>query len=496
MLRGLLRPLLQLPLETAAGYTPVTGGGVLPETEALIARFTTPPTSQRKTAINAFFAAGKAGGWLAKADAIWFEAAADEQAARRNWIADAFNLSAVNAPAFTADRGFAGNGSTSYLDTGLNLTSGGLKATQNSHTVLSWANQETATSTAYIGSSDISIGPYDAGAKMSTRSANTSPNVSAAAQVGSIGLSGLSRDNGANYKQYKNGVQGETMTAASSPFVSQNLFLSGRNNGSGTLTVPTSGQHAFFFVGAALTDAEHMSLFLAVYRYMVSVGNAPALGEGSASALPLYHDFALSPDGLPPAFAQTGQAFGKFENNTGKLGVSSGKLLLVNGAVTGVDAAYLEAQLPATINRIGGKVSFSDVGGTRAGNNGMVAFPIWGDGGIVANGLGRRARLHATVSPAGLGIDYRIVEGAGQPLVSARSRTFSTPLAKDGTEYVVDFAFVGSTLWALGPDGRIEMITNANFNDNPTDKRWFDAEPYVPAAQTDCDPRVSKMWAA
>ncbi len=51
-------------------------------------------------------------------DALYLMAVGGSQSARQNWIANNYNLSAISSPTFTVDRGFTGNGSTSYLDTG------------------------------------------------------------------------------------------------------------------------------------------------------------------------------------------------------------------------------------------------------------------------------------------------------------------------------------------------------------------------------------------
>lgn len=85
----------------------------------MVARFTAPPTNARKALIDTLIGSLKTGGVWAKLDALYVMAAADSQAARRNWIADAFNLTAVSSPTFTADRGYAGDGATANLSTGV-----------------------------------------------------------------------------------------------------------------------------------------------------------------------------------------------------------------------------------------------------------------------------------------------------------------------------------------------------------------------------------------
>lgn len=98
----------------------VSGPSLLPETQALIARFTTPPTTARALLINDLIGSLIAAGIWSKLDALYVMAQYDAQAARRNWIADQYNLTSVSGPSFAADRGYTGDGTTSYLSTSFN----------------------------------------------------------------------------------------------------------------------------------------------------------------------------------------------------------------------------------------------------------------------------------------------------------------------------------------------------------------------------------------
>lgn len=91
-----------------------------PTASALFSRMTVQPSSQRKALINDLIVAGKAKSFWAKLDALWVHAAHDAQAGRLNWIADIYNCVPVMAPVFTVDRGYMGDGSSSYLDTKFN----------------------------------------------------------------------------------------------------------------------------------------------------------------------------------------------------------------------------------------------------------------------------------------------------------------------------------------------------------------------------------------
>jgi hypothetical protein len=119
-----------------------------PDAAAVFARMTTPPSDTRKGLLNANLLAHKAGNVWPKTDVRWILAAADAQAARLNWKSASFTLTPVNAPAFTADRGYTGDGTSSYLTSGFDPTTspaGLLMQTDSAHLGI-WVRTAGATS--------------------------------------------------------------------------------------------------------------------------------------------------------------------------------------------------------------------------------------------------------------------------------------------------------------------------------------------------------------
>lgn len=115
VLRSPLRSVLRSPL-----YSPLAskwGSEYEAEAEALFARFTTPATGARKALINDAIKAFKDGGLWSKFDWLYMMAAETSQAARLNWVSSTYaaSLTARNSPAFTADRGYKGDGSAADL---------------------------------------------------------------------------------------------------------------------------------------------------------------------------------------------------------------------------------------------------------------------------------------------------------------------------------------------------------------------------------------------
>ncbi|OZA59807.1 MAG: hypothetical protein B7X78_08300, partial [Sphingomonadales bacterium 39-62-4] len=110
------------------------------QTLALFARMTVQPTGAVKLLMDTLVRAVVGAGVWPKLDMLHLIAAHDAQAARLNWIADQYNLTAVNSPVFTAFRGYTGNGTSSYLNTGAApaaLASTG-KLRQNSAHICAW----------------------------------------------------------------------------------------------------------------------------------------------------------------------------------------------------------------------------------------------------------------------------------------------------------------------------------------------------------------------
>lgn len=247
-------------------------------TISLISRMTTPPTSARALLINAAIVSLKAAGVWTKMDALWFFAAADSQAALLNWVSASYTPSLVNAPTFTADRGYAGNGTSSYLNTTYKPLSNGVNYQKNSASFGVWLNAGTDTT-----SSGIAIGCSSAGftsqCGIIPRSATDTALGYANSSAGSaflsagtrLGFTATSRT-GANVNYvYRNGVAGSTEIAASQNAPDVEVYLCVRNN-NGTPGQYLNNRHAFAFLGGGLTDAEMLALYNAANTYLTAVG--------------------------------------------------------------------------------------------------------------------------------------------------------------------------------------------------------------------------------
>ena len=242
-----------------------------PAAAALIARMTGAPSEARAALIDELVRGLKAAGIWAKLDMLHVMAAHDEQAARRNWVADAYNLAAVNAPGFVADRGFTGDGATSYLDTGFQPgVSGGAQARQDDNHLGLWCRTNVSGSGIDAGSTNHSLNANNSGNLSSRNMAGTSNTVGAGT---SIGHSLISRAGSAAYSRYKNGASlGDASQVSAAP-MALSLFV-GCRNASGVAAAFATRPIAAVHAGAALSAGEAASLYALLGTYLSAVGAA------------------------------------------------------------------------------------------------------------------------------------------------------------------------------------------------------------------------------
>lgn len=245
-------------------------GGVDPATAALVARMTGAPGVARVAAIDALVRALKDSGVWAKLDILYLTAAHDEQAARRNWIADAYNLAAVNAPGFVADRGFTGDGATSYLDTGFQPGVSSGHAAQDDNHLGVWCRNNISGSGIDLGATNHQINANNSGNLSARNMAGTSNTVASGT---SVGHSLTSRSAGTGYARYRSGVSLGDATQASSAAVAVNLYL-GCRNASGTPALFSTRQIAAAHAGSALTPVQVSTMYAALSAYLTNVGAA------------------------------------------------------------------------------------------------------------------------------------------------------------------------------------------------------------------------------
>lgn len=239
-----------------------------PASVAIFNAFTTPPTVARKGVIDTTVKALKATSVWAALDCLYVLAAADSQAALVNWKNPANALSAVSAPTFTTDRGFTGNGTSSYLQ-GL-AWSAISQYTLNSNSLFDWVLNSVVAGNSEIGS-DVAGQPTLLNAQSTAlnaqaRSSNAT-SVTVATATG-FGFTGAFRTSSADFVFQRDGTQA-TQTQGTTGVPSGN-FVALKTGVAGY----TTRQMALAGAGGGLSGADALSAYSAFLAYMQAVGAA------------------------------------------------------------------------------------------------------------------------------------------------------------------------------------------------------------------------------
>jgi hypothetical protein len=250
-----------------------------PAAAALIARMSGTPNAGRAGLIDVLVRALKASGVWAKLDLLYLMAAHDAQAARLNWIGAANDLAAVNAPGFTTDRGYAGDGATSYLDSGW-AASGSARFLTDSASLGCWINAGTDTASDFavaMGARDASNGAF-VGPRGSSNAIRGRVNqASSAASSGTVatrmGLTVLSRTASNLVSCYRGGGLDGSFATVSGGRATVPFFL-GCLNANGAFSNGADNRIAAAFAGAGLSGGEVAALHAALSAYLTSVGAA------------------------------------------------------------------------------------------------------------------------------------------------------------------------------------------------------------------------------
>jgi hypothetical protein len=249
----------------------VHGQSFLPQSVALFAAMTTPPTTARKILINNTIGALLSAGIWSQLDVLYVLAAADNQAARLNWInPSTFMALPVNAPTFAVDRGYTGDGSSSRLRTQYTPSVNGVNFTQNSASIWVWSRTQAQGAPRDVGS----VTGTTMQSSVSIR--NTSDNMSifindgtagTPANSNSVGFFGSQRVSSTTKRAWGNGAQvgaDVTLTSVGLPVTEQ--WTCGANS-----TSFSTRQQAAAAWGASLSGLES-AFYNSLLPYMQAVG--------------------------------------------------------------------------------------------------------------------------------------------------------------------------------------------------------------------------------
>lgn len=219
------------------------------------------PTPAQQIKQNAYVLALKAAGIWALLDVLYvFATNGDSNFATLNWKAPTlFKCAKVNSPTFTANQGFTGNGTTSYLSTGWVPSVNGVNYVLNDASFGLWINTEQAAGNDIVCGCDNGV---TADYLICERLADGQPQsvinsaLSQTAPVStSLGFWGVNRTAAAVTGIFKNGVLLAAGVPLSSARTNREIFIGGRNN-SGVFGNGTTKQFSNFWAGASLNGLE------------------------------------------------------------------------------------------------------------------------------------------------------------------------------------------------------------------------------------------------
>ena len=250
-----------------------------PDAQILIDAMSVSPPMNRAVLISDHIITKKDIGSWQESDIYYMMAAHHEQVSRLNWKSPGnFTLTANGDITFTVDRGWQGDGSTGYLDTGWIPATHGVNYTLNDASFGVYSRTDTQTF------NEIDIGAFQsAGIRSFLQIRNTENQTRYNVHVGSNVRSPLEsvmdgrrlsvarRTGEANSQALKNGTILDSSTEASTGMPNVAFWI-GAANGSGA---PASNQYASAFTAAAMSEPQHADLYAAMQNgYLAAVGAA------------------------------------------------------------------------------------------------------------------------------------------------------------------------------------------------------------------------------
>lgn len=237
------------------------------EASAFLARTSGLDSTHRNAYIGLIDGLVNDGVW-SKFDALWVLATQDETTALLNLCSTSYGLSKTNSPTFTADQGFAGDG-TNYLNNGTAYSSL-TQFTQNSAHVMLWDLTSGGSSGRAIGESSTSTNKVHIHPRYSDTNAYFRVNRTNAGANGNVantkGCSLATRTDSTTVTGYKNGS-----------WAAANVTDTSEVRSGQTLCIPEPGSPstdliAAASVGGGLSATDASNLYSRLYTYLQAVG--------------------------------------------------------------------------------------------------------------------------------------------------------------------------------------------------------------------------------
>lgn len=227
----------------------------------------------RRTVVNTLIAGLKTDGVFGSLDRLWIFAAENTQSATID-MKSLQTASPQNSPTFTVDRGYAGDGISSYIDTGFNTNSSGVNYSVNSATFFAYdRNGLGIIDPGLIGVTDTGNVTSTMMGKDGQTAADINDNSLQNVLTGTAGLIAVNRSGASANQVYQNGssIASGSDPSRGLPNVG-NMFICAANNNGGGAGFFFTDQFAAVGLGGSLSSTGHSSLYTRIQSYMTSVG--------------------------------------------------------------------------------------------------------------------------------------------------------------------------------------------------------------------------------
>jgi len=330
----------------------------------------------REAHVDALVVGLKNDGVWTKLDRLWLFAAENTQSALIDLVATD-QATAVNSPSFTADQGYTGNGTNSYINTTYLPGTDGPNWTGNAASFGVWqrstpaARNEVQMGANYFGHPSQIANFFGDNNSYTQVNCSTSLTTSGTAVAG---LYAVDRSASNFTTLYINATASGTSTAVATAETDCNMFVLGRNDNSGSdsLTNPSTAQVSAAFLGGSLGASDQTDLYNRLVTYLAFAPPADTNTVDKAD-ITLAGQSVTVLDVVPVDLGEIGLA-GKVINFQNTEAVSEGTITLTGQSVSVLD---LVAVAHGTITLAGQDVTIpadQSAGSTVTVDQGTITF--------------------------------------------------------------------------------------------------------------------------
>lgn len=232
-------------------------------------------SDEQRVRVTTLIAALKSSSVWPSLDRLWFFAAENATQALIDLKARA-TATAVNSPTLTANRGYLGNGTTSYIDSNFNASTAGGNYVRDDASFGVWietGHTNTGQAQGYIGNDETNFGHILLNDTAALGSVNANSADASFTYSAKTGFWHAQRTASNAQALFQNGASVATSSNASVAIANRNFFMLASNNG-GVAYRPVAGRIASGHISKSLTAAQNTAFYNTLRTYMTAVGVA------------------------------------------------------------------------------------------------------------------------------------------------------------------------------------------------------------------------------